>query len=146
VVDEAANAPYSLSWTPDPAMGGRTVGLEATITDSAGQTSTASLEVVVSAEPEMKLGKLKRNKRSGKASLPITVSHPGSVTLRGKGVKGVKRTFAKPGTKTMRITAQGVKRRALKRKGSVRVAITLTYAPDEGEPVELTRKVKLVRR
>ena len=157
VVDEAKRAPYVLSWTPQEGDGGRTVELEATITDSAGQTSTSSIEVTVAeeeAEPEepgaeeptVELGKLKLNKRQGTARLPITISHPGSLALRGKGVKGVKRAFAKPGAKTLRIAPKGAKKRALKRRGSVKVTITITYSPDEGEAVELTKKVKLVRR
>ena len=97
-------------------------------------------------EPTVELGKLKLNKRQGTARLPITISHPGSLALRGKGVKGVKRAFAKPGAKTLRIAPKGAKKRALKRRGSVKVTITITYSPDEGEAVELTKKVKLVRR
>jgi hypothetical protein len=49
-VATATTSPYTFEWTPSPADRGETVTLEATITDSAGKTATAELDVEITAQ------------------------------------------------------------------------------------------------
>jgi hypothetical protein len=49
-VATATTSPYTFDWTPSPADRGDTVTLEATITDSSGNTTTSEIEVPITAQ------------------------------------------------------------------------------------------------
>lgn len=97
--------------------------------------------------PKLKLLKLKRDRRSGRAELAVRISHRGSLTLRGKGVRTFKRPNARAGRTVLRIGAAGAAKRTLKRKGAVDVRVEVVYRPKAGgKALTATRKVRLVRK
>jgi len=102
------------------------------------------------------LGKVKRNKRKGTATIPVTLPGPGTLALTGKGLV-TQRPAARAGTAAKTVSAAGtvkltlkVKKAKLKRKlkktGKLKVAATITYTPNNGDPAAQTLKTKLVKK
>jgi virginiamycin B lyase len=101
------------------------------------------------------LGKLKRNKRRGTATLIVLVPGPGELALTGKGLvrqhrsadagslRAIERAVTAAGKVKLRIKAKGRKRRKLNRTGRVKVAAKVTYTPTFGLPATKTRKIRL---
>jgi len=92
-----------------------------------------------------RFGKLKRLKAKGTATLAVAVPGPGTVALAGKGLRARKaRAVAGPGTVNLALAAKGKWKRALVRKGSVKLGAKVTFVPTGGDPKTVVRKVKLV--
>ena len=102
-------------------------------------------------------GKTKLNKDRGIAYLRVKVPGSGKVTLRGKGIKPVKRQgaarsggIAKPvkeaGTVKLKVEAKGKARVKLLRTGKATVVAKVTFDPDGADPSTQKRKVTLRRR
>jgi hypothetical protein len=101
-------------------------------------------------------GKLKRKRKQGTATLPVTVPGPGRVSLSGKGLVAQRsaraatssagRPVSAAGTVKLLIKARGKSKRALDRKGSVEVRVRVTYTPTGGTPNTKTAKVKLIEK
>ena len=98
-------------------------------------------------------GKLQRNAVRGTAKLAVTVPGPGSLSLRGNGVKGQRlggatasKVVAGAGTVKLLIKAKGAKRRVLQRTGKVKVKVRITFTPTGGVPNTRSRRVTLVKR
>ncbi len=58
-----------------------------TAEDAAGKTAASTATVLVKARNSFKIGKLRRNRRKGTATLLVTVPEPGTVLTTGKGVR-----------------------------------------------------------
>ncbi len=92
------------------------------------------------------LGKLKRNERTGGATLVASVAHPGELTLKAKGVKTVHRTATEPGQLKLKVKPKGKLKRKLRRRGKAKVNVKVSFAPAGGEPANARKKAKLKRR
>jgi len=112
--------------------------------DDARLTGAASAEVVIGPDNEIKLGKLKRNKRKGTAKLFVTVPGPGVLVLSGDQVKKVKKTVQKAGKVGLPIKPKGNAMRILNEDGKTKVRAKVAFTPTEGTTAKKTKKVKLV--
>jgi hypothetical protein len=161
-------APYTFSWTPAAADEGKTVTLAATITDSAGQTSTSTIEVPVKAEavappkeekPEPpkaepplvavppsggpQPGKVSNDKAKGTATLTIRVPEAGKLVVSGDGVKKVTKQVKAAGKVTVTLRATGDALATLDETGKVTVKVTIAYTATGGTPKTKTKTVVL---
>lgn len=92
-----------------------------------------------------RFGKMKRLKGKGTATLAVAVPGPGTIALAGKGLRARKaRPVAGPGTFKLTLAAKGKWKRALARKGFVRLGAKVTFVPTGGDPNTVVRKVKLL--
>lgn len=95
---------------------------------------------------ELTVGKLTRNKRKGTAKLAVTVNGAGAVSVAGDGLKPATVQAPGAGEVEVPIKATGSKRKALKRKGKVKVQPELTFTPAQGTPDSESTKLKLKRK
>jgi hypothetical protein len=92
-------------------------------------------------------GKLKRLKAKGTATLAVNIPGPGTLALAGKGLRVRKaRQVAGPGRASLLLAAKGKWKRALMRKGSVKLHAKITFVPNGGDPMTVVRKAKLVKK
>ncbi len=96
----------------------------------------------------LKLGKLTRKKKKGTAKLAVTAGGGGKVVLESsKKVKKNTRNVGGKGTGKVTVKAKGKTLRNLKKRGNVKVKLTLTYKPGGGcSTVTKKRTVKLVKK
>jgi hypothetical protein len=118
---------------------------------SAAFGSEADFRLNVSAEflpsNSFTLGKAKRNKKKGTATLTVHVPNPGELALSGKGVKAVAAKSAPAAGKVeLLIRAKGKKKRKLNETGKVKVNPKVTYTPTGGDPSTQSRRLKLKKR
>ncbi|MGN6816098.1 MAG: glycoside hydrolase family 26 protein [Solirubrobacterales bacterium] len=88
--------------------------------------STARKQV----DNSFQLGRLRLNRKLGTATLAVTVPGAGVVTLAGAEPRH--RYAEAAGTVVLRIVPRPAKRRLLRRNGSLRLRLTVTFAPDGG--------------
>ena len=99
-------------------------------------------------------GKLNRNKKKGTARVPVFVPGPGTLSLTGKGVKtqraggGAAASLAVSGAGKVNVLVKprGKLKKKLRKKGTARVRISVTYTPTgdlPGIPNTQTEKIKL---
>src|SRR5262249_4669886 len=79
----------------------------ATAVDAAGTPVSASGRIAISPSYEFRIGKQKKNKKKGTATLTVEVSGPGDVTVSGKKVKRQSKRAAAAGPVTLTIAAKG---------------------------------------
>lgn len=94
------------------------------------------------------LGGISRDRRRGTASLTVTTSNPGVVTLSGTNLKKGRaaKTLAVPGPVSFSIAAAGRKRRVLQRRGHVSLQLTVTFAPIGGDASSQAINLRLKKR
>jgi hypothetical protein len=95
------------------------------------------------------LGKLKRNKKKGTATLAVKLPSPsaGTITLSGKGLKTQTLAIAGQSEVKLKVAAASKKiKKALRKKGKRKVGINVTYAPPGNSAATQTRKGKLVKK
>jgi hypothetical protein len=100
---------------------------------------------------EFSLGKVKKNKRRGTASLTVVVPGPGQLALTGKGLKGSQAVASRErasaaGPVELLVKAKGKKGRKLGRTGRVKIQPTVTYTPANGDPNTKSTRIKLIKR
>jgi hypothetical protein len=115
-------------------------------TDSQSSTPPPSSPPPSLASPSnaISFGKLKLNKRTGTATLPVGVPDAGTLTLAGKGVKKVVRSSKGATTLSLPIKASGPAKKALAKNGKTKLKLTLKFAPSGGTAGQTTKAVKLV--
>jgi hypothetical protein len=91
-------------------------------------------------------GELRRNIRRGSASLAVKIPGPGNLRARGPRIEAVRKRPETAGTVRLPIRPLCGARRALNRKGEVRVRIHVTYRPRGGGPNTRTSQVELRKR
>jgi virginiamycin B lyase len=89
-----------------------------------------------------KIGKLRLNRARGKATLAIRMRGRGRLVLRGPGVRNRKQGV-RAGMVRLTVTPNGKARRTLRRKGSVRLRVRLTFQPRRGSARTVKRTVTL---
>jgi hypothetical protein len=95
------------------------------------------------------LGKLKRNKKKGTATLAVILPQPsaGTLTLSGKGLKTQTLAIAGQSEVKLKVAAASKKiKKALRKKGKRKVGINVTYAPLGNSAATQSRKGKLVKK
>jgi hypothetical protein len=94
------------------------------------------------------LGKLKRNKKKGTATLTVFLPQPsaGSLTLQGKGLKTQTMAITGQGQVKLKVIGKGRVKKALRKRGKRKVQINVTYAPTGNSAATQSRKAKLVRK
>jgi hypothetical protein len=126
-----------------------------TATNNAGSTTQTSEAHVVSAPPpnDISFGKLKRNRRLGTATLTVNVPGPGQISLRGRGLAPVRAAGKSPlravtaaGRVSLPVRARGKAKTRLNKRGSVVVAVKVTFVPTGGETNTESKRVKLIRK
>ncbi|HEY5976510.1 MAG TPA: PKD domain-containing protein [Solirubrobacterales bacterium] len=108
--------------------------VEATVTDPAGTAVSRQGQVVVRPRGNFSVGKLILDKKKGTAKLPVTVDGPGTVSVRGKGVKSARKVAGGAVSMKLPIKSVGGSLKKLKKKGKLKVSLTVTFAPDGGDP------------
>ena len=95
------------------------------------------------------LGKIKKNKKKGTATLSVKLPQPsvGSLTLKGKGLKTVTTAVTGQSQLKLKIAAKSKKiRKALKKKGKRKVKVEVTYTPTGNAAATQSRTTKLVKK
>jgi hypothetical protein len=122
---------------------------EVIATDAAGNQGPAATRNF-SVEPPvavLTLGKPKRDKKRGTAELPADVSGPGLLTLTGGAkIKAVESPVQAAGSSVLPVKAIGKGRKRLRKKGKLKVAVTVRFTPEWGDTVERTAKLTLKKK
>ena len=159
-------SPYVFDWAPTADEAGKTVTLEATITDSAGQSTTSTIEVPVAAPVEppvvtppappaaeqpvppvrIKLAKQKRVLGAGTLFLRVHVPAKGRLVLNGKGVRRVTRQPKVARSLWVPIRSKGKALATLDKKGKVKLKIKLVFTPAGGTTLKMTKVVVLKKK
>jgi sugar lactone lactonase YvrE len=87
--------------------------------------------------------KVELNTGSGTASLTVIVSDPGTLELRGKGVRKVKRHAKRPGLVELLVSPRGAVRRKLEEAGRAAVKVTLAFKAENGASSTQAKKIGL---
>ena len=120
-----------------------TYTVRVTATDAVGRTATSSGTIAVKARNFFTVGKLKRNRRKGTATVTVEVPEPGVVTAAAKGLRRASARASAAGSVTLLLKASGRALKGLKRKGSLRARLRITYVPDGGDPNTREQRVTL---
>jgi hypothetical protein len=95
------------------------------------------------------LGKLKKNKKKGTATLTVLLPLPsaGTLSLYGKGLKTQTAAITGQGEVKLKVALASKKlRKALRKKGRRKVGINVTYAPTGNSAATQSRKAKLIKK
>ena len=138
---------YSISV---PANGEKTLGFTYSVgfPQSAVDGFAATAEDAYTPESAFLIGKLKRNKKKGTATLAVDVPGPGTLLASGKKIKPSELIADAAGTLTVPVAAKGkVPKKKLKKKGKLKVAVGLTFtAADSAESSTQTKNVTLKKK
>jgi hypothetical protein len=107
------------------------------------QTDTITIKVFSN---HVKIGKLKRKKRTGTAILPVRVPGPGKLVLFGKRVKRNAEHAAQAGKVRLKLKPKGKAKRKLRGHHRARVKANVTYTPTGGKPRTKAKTVRLVKK
>jgi hypothetical protein len=119
---------------------------ELTIVTRAGVVNGIAVDGLSTPPGELIVGKLQRNKKRGTGQLTVTVNGAGTVGLEGEGLKPATAQAQGAGDVALSVKATGSKRKALKRKGKVKLTAEIGFVPTAGTPAGQTAKLKLVRK
>jgi hypothetical protein len=91
---------------------------------------------------------ISRNRHRGTAILTLETSNPGIVTIGGKGLKKKRpaKSRAVAGPLSFAVAVVGKRRHKLSRRGSLVVAVNITFTPPGGDPSLQTIPVKLKQK
>ena len=91
----------------------------------------------------LKLGKLKLDKKHGTAKLEVTVGGPGKLALSGKDLKTAKDTADAAGKVKLAVKPQGKLADQLDEDGSAKVKVEVKLTPTGGLAAKDSKKLKL---
>jgi hypothetical protein len=123
-----------------------TYRVDASVADPAGTVVSQSGQVVVRPRGTFTIGKLLLDKKKGTAKLPVTVDGPGAVSVRGKGVKSTRVRAGGPVSVKVPIKTVGSSSKKLKKKGKLKISLTVTFSPDGGQPASKPAKGTLRKK
>jgi hypothetical protein len=112
-----------------------------TAQNQAGSASQTSVPYA-----RFKIGRPRRNRRRGTATIPVTVPDAGTLILGGKGVARLAKKARGGGTVGLLVRPRGKRRRKLNRKGRIKLRVRVAFRPALGTSGSQTRKVRLVKR
>jgi hypothetical protein len=93
----------------------------------------------------LKLGKLRLDRRHGTGKLTVTVGGPGELTLKGNGVKTVRKTAHEQGKLKLKVKPKGKLAERLRETGTAKVKARVKLVPEEGLAAKDSKKLKLKR-
>jgi hypothetical protein len=106
-----------------------------------------NLSAVLVPDNQFTLSAVTRNRKNGSATITITTSNPGLVTVAGKGMKKrAPKSLAVAGPLSFSVVAVGKARHRLARKGSVVLPLRATFFPTAGDPSTQPVNLKLKLR
>jgi PKD repeat protein len=111
--------------------------------DSAGASTSAAATIRILASNDFRLGRLKRNKRTGRATLVVHVPGPGRLVLRGRGLKKAARRAGAVGVVKLPVRAVGRAAKRLRRRGRTKVRLHVVFEPDGGRAAARARTATL---
>jgi hypothetical protein len=118
-----------------------------TAKDAVGRTATSTASILVKARNSFTIGKLKRNRKRGTATLAVTVLEPGTLVASGKGIKKSTVRGSKGGTLKVPLKAAGKGLKRLRSKGKLKAKLKISFSPVGGDtntrPYKLTLKKNL---
>lgn len=91
-------------------------------------------------------GKVKLNTKKGTASLPVVVPGAGKLSLKRGKVVGRTANPSAAGTVRLAIKARGKAAKTLKRKGKVKVKVSVSYTPNGGTKLTKSKTITLKRK
>jgi hypothetical protein len=111
-------------------------------------SSTAYTRYVYQAtcDTTVQMGKVRRNRKKGTATLPLTLPVGGTVVGSGKGLKRVQVTAAGAGAVDLPVKPKGAKRRKLNAEGRAKVSEKISFSASCGATGESVSKLKLRKR
>ena len=115
-------------------------------TDAVGRTGTSAGTIQVKARNFFTIGKLKRNRKKGTATLAVTIPEPGTLVASAKGVKKATVRSAKGSTVRIPLKAAGKGLKRLKRKGKLKFRLKVTYSPVGGDANTQQRRLRLDKK
>ncbi|HEV7562813.1 MAG TPA: hypothetical protein VGO24_04865 [Solirubrobacterales bacterium] len=114
---------------------------KATLTVTSNCGATASAEVAFKVAKGFQFGKAKANRKQGTAKLKVKVLGPGTLSVKGKGVKKAVKKVKKAGTVSINLVPIGKAHKKLEDKGKVKVKLTVTLTPKGGKPEKQSKSV-----
>ncbi len=103
-----------------------------------------NLSAVLVPDNTFSIGAITRDRKRGKATITVTTSNPGYVSVVGKGMKKrAPKSLAVSGPVTFSIASVGKAKHSLGRKRRVVLPLRVTFSPDAGEPSTQTLDLKL---
>jgi hypothetical protein len=97
-------------------------------------------------DASVQAGKVRRNRKKGTATLPVTLPVGGTLTAGGKGLKQVLLTAPQAGVIDLPVKPKGAKRRTLNAEGKTKVSEKISFTANCGAAGETVTKVKLRKR
>jgi hypothetical protein len=92
------------------------------------------------------------NKKKGTATLNLTLPNPGELTASGSGVSASSAGHAviskavTPGAAQLLVKATGKKKKTLTQTGKVKLSVSITFTPTNGDPATQSVSVKLKKK
>lgn len=136
--------PVSLAATANPGFAfagfsGACTGLACSLTLDTDKAVTANFSSFKLAK------KAKLNRKTGTATLTVSLGGPGQLTLTGKKVKRQSKTASAAGKVKLLVKAKGKAASALRKHGKAKVKFTVTYTPPGGLSATAVKSVTLQR-
>ena len=120
--------------------------VKVTVADAVGRTATSTGTILVKARNHFTIGKLKRNRKKGTATLTVTIPEPGTIVASGKGIKKATVRAAKGGAVKVPLKAVGKSLKRLKAKGKLKAKLKIAYSPVGGDTSTQHHKVTLQKK
>ncbi len=120
------------------------VAVEAT--DAAGSTTSTTSQLTIVASNEFAIGRLSLNRSRGTGLLRVEVPGPGRLVLSGRWVRRFSARARRAGSLKLAIVPRAGPRRALERRGALRVRLTIEFDPARGEARRKHKSVTLIKK
>jgi hypothetical protein len=117
-----------------------------TVTDAVGRSASATGPILVKARNFFTIGKLKKNRRKGTATLAVTIPEPGTLVVSGRGIRRATLRSDKGATLRVPLKGAGKGLKRLNRKGKLKSKLKLVYSPVGGDPNSQQRRIALSKK
>jgi hypothetical protein len=97
-------------------------------------------------DASVQFGKVRRNRKKGTATLPVSVPVGGTLVGSGKGLKQIQITASQAGIVDLPVKPKGAKRRTLNAAGKAKVLENVSFTASCGTAGESASKIKLRKR
>jgi hypothetical protein len=144
------NAAPGESFLLKPAPPGLNDGEAASFSTSNG--ARLNLSAVFQPSNTVTVGATALNKKKGTATLNLTLPNPGELTASGSGVSASSAGHAviskavTPGAAQLLVKATGKKKKTLTQTGKVKLSVSITFTPTNGDPATQSVSVKLKKK
>ena len=120
--------------------------VELLVLDSSGPVRNAgAARLAVTVAKAVSVGKPSVHKKTGTATVPVTLAEPGKLTLTGHGVRTVTKAVGMASRVVLTITPIGALKKKLAKHHKATVVVTVTFVPKSGATIRDTLTVHLRR-